>query len=414
MKCDYDIVIIGGGMVGASLACALSASRYRIALVETHPVGRPGQPSYDERTVALSYGSKRIFAGMGIWQDVESFATPIRSIHVSERGSFGVTRFDHAEQGVEALGYVVVNRALGQCLYTRISQQKNVTIMMPALLRAYSIDDEGVTVTVQLGSASDKQKMLKLRCRLLVAADGSGSAVRKQAGIGVRRLSYDQSAIVANVTPQRQHRYVAYERFTDSGPLALLPMSEGRCSLVWSNKKNDVESILTISDGEFLERLQHRFGYRLGKFVKVGARHAYPLSLILAREVISQRIALLGNAAHSIHPVAGQGFNLALRDVAALAQLLIDIGEQDPGNGTVLMEFAHWCQDDLQKTIRFTDGLARLFTNPLLEMTPLRGIGLVVLDLLPPLRRVFARQTMGIAGRLTRLAAGQSLGVRTK
>jgi 2-octaprenyl-6-methoxyphenol hydroxylase len=191
-------------------------------------------------------------------------------------------------------------------------------------------------------------------------------------------------------------------------------MSGGRCSLVWSNEINDVESILTLSDREFLERLQHRFGYRMGKFVKVGARNAYPLSLILAREVTSQRIALLGNAAHSIHPVAGQGFNLALRDVAALAQLLIDIGEQDAGNRAVLTEFAHWCQDDLKKTIRFTDGLARLFTNPLLEMTPLRGIGLVALDLLPPVRRVFARQTMGIAGRLTKLAVGQSLGMLPK
>jgi 2-octaprenyl-6-methoxyphenol hydroxylase len=328
---------------------------------------------------------------------------------VSERGSFGVTRFDHTEQGVEALGYVIVNRALGQCLYTLISQQKNVTVIMPAHLRAYRIDHEGVTVTVERGSASDNQQMLELRSRLLVAADGSGSEVRKQAGIDVRRLNYDQSAIVANVTPQQHHRYVAYERFTDSGPLALLPMSEGRCSLIWSNSHNDVESLLALSDGEFLQRLQHRFGYRLGKFIRVGERNAYPLSLVLARDVVSSRIALLGNAAHSIHPVAGQGFNLALRDVAALAQLLIDVGDQDAGGEAVLREFACWRQDDLRKTIRFTDGLARLFTNPLLQMTPLRGIGLVALDLLPPLRRMFARQTMGIAGRLTRLAAGQAL-----
>lgn len=405
---DYDIVIIGGGMVGASLACALSTSRYRIAVVEAYPVGQSGQPSYDERTVALAYGSKRILAGLGLWRELEPFVTPIKSIHVSERGSFGVTRFDHNDQGVDALGYVVVNRTLGESLYAHISQQKNVSVIMPASLNDYHVDRDGVTVTVERGKDSDRQR-LELSCRLLVAADGSGSKVRELAGIDAHSVSYEHSAIVANVTPQADHHFVAYERFTDSGPLALLPMSKGRCSLVWSNTQNGAESLLNLSDSEFLHGLQNRFGYRLGKFVKVGARNAYPLSLIFARKVVSSRVALLGNAAHSIHPVAGQGFNLALRDVAALAQLLLDSGNQDAGSSQILEEFSRWRQDDLQKTIRFTDSLARLFTNPLLARTPFRGIGLVMLDLLPPLRRRFARQTMGISGRLSRLSAGQPL-----
>lgn len=409
MNHEYDIIIVGGGMVGASLAHALAASDYRIALLEAHAVGRSGQPSYDERTVALSYGSVRTFKALGLWDELKAFATPIKHIHVSERGRFGATRISHTEQGVEALGYVVINRALGECLYAQVSKQKNITIIMPARLRDFTVDPERVTVTVAPGPEAGEGTLLELHGRLLVAADGSASMVREQAGMQVRSFNYGHTAIVANVTPEHHHKYIAYERFTDTGPLALLPISQGRCSLVWSNREQDVDALLGLSDSEFLSRLQHRFGYRMGRLVKTGARSAYPLTLIEACEMVGPRLALLGNAAHSIHPVAGQGFNLALRDVATLAQLLVDGDEQDAGSEVVLNEFARWRRDDLRKTIRLTDALARVFTNPLVGMTHAGGLGLVVMDLIAPLRRMFARRTMGMAGRLPRLAVGQAL-----
>ena len=412
MTKKYDVVIIGGGMVGASLACALAESRYLVAMLEARPFGQPGQPSYDERTIALAYGSKRIFEGLGIWSCIEESATPIKSIHVSERGRFGVARFLSAEEDVEALGYVVPSRSIGRCLYQTLLTQHNVDVIAPARLRQLVVTTRHIVVHCDEHALdSSESKKTKLQGRLLVAADGSASTVRQQLGIGIRRLDYGQTAIVANVTPESNHHHTAYERFTDTGPVALLPMSEGRCSLVWSNAEGDVDDLMELSDDAFLQRLQVRFGYRLGRFVKVGKRHAYPLTLVQAHEIVSSRIALLGNAAHSLHPVAGQGFNLALRDVAVLAELLSNsvVSNNDPGNAMLLRNFAKWRQDDLKNTIRLTDGLARVFTNPLGIVAHGRSIGLSLLDMVTPLRHVFVRHTMGVSGHLPRLAVGLPL-----
>ena len=395
---DFDIVIVGGGMVGASLICALSASGYRIAMVETYPFGAQGQPSYDDRTVALAYGSKRLFEDMGLWSKIVPHVTPIKHIHVSERGRFGATRLCHRELGLDALGYVIENHALGKCLYAQLSQQQNLTTYVPARFKSYRLEPDSIVLTIDHNTESGKPNSLQLSCRLLIAADGSSSAVRERAGIEVRRVDYGQTAIVANVSSERNHGYIAYERFTDSGPLALLPMSEGRCSLVWSNADKDVDTIMGLSDIEFLDRLQLRFGYRLGRFTKVGARQSYPLSLVQARDVVSLRVALLGNSAHSLHPVAGQGLNLALRDVATLARLLMESADADIGNARLLERFSRWRKSDFNNTIRFTDGLARLFTNPLLGLVNVRGMGLVLMDILPPMRKLFARYGMGITG----------------
>ena len=409
MNCDFDIVIVGGGLVGASLACALSSTPFRIAIIEARPLGRSDQPSYDERTVALAFGSRRILDGMGLWESIAAEATPIESIHVSERGRFGVTRMRAQEENVAALGYVVANRVVGEQLYTRLSKQERLTIITPAQLRELKVSSDSVTLQIERKLGRNRAETITLRARLAVAADGSASVVRELVGIRVLREDYGQIAVVTNVTPQCHHGFVAYERFTDAGPLAVLPMSAGRCSVVWTHAESTAQATMVMDDDRFLKKLQAQFVYRLGRFLTAGKRHAYPLSLVQAQQVVKPRIALLGNAAHSLHPVAGQGFNLGLRDVAVLADLL---GENvaDPGCGSGLLRFANWRRGDLSRTIRLTDGLARLFTNPLLPLKQARSAGLVAMDLVPPLRRLLVRRTMGIAGRLPRLGAGLSLG----
>lgn len=409
MNCDYDIVIVGGGLVGASLASALSHTAYRIAIIEARPIGQPDQPSYDDRTVALAFGSRRILDGMGLWKSIKTEATPIKSIHVSERGRFGVTRMHAREENVEALGYVVANRIVGKHLYARFSKQDRLTVISPALLRDLKVSWDRVLLRIEQGVDRNRHATLGLRARLVVAADGSASVVRELVGIGVSREDYGQTAVVTNVSPERHHGFVAYERFTGAGPLAVLPMNGGRCSVVWTHADTSARAVMALDDSRFLKQLQAQFGYRLGRLLKVGDRHAYPLSLMRARQVVKPRIVLLGNAAHSLHPVAGQGFNLGLRDVAALADLLTE-GAADPGDGNALSRFANWRRGDLSRTIQLTDGLARLFTNPLLALTQVRSMGLVAMDVMPPLRRLLMRRTMGIAGRLPRLAAGLPLG----
>ncbi len=411
MTQDYDIIIVGGGMVGASLACALANTAYKIAILEAKPFGRSGQPSYDERSVALAYSSKNILSAMSLWPGIANSATPIRAIHVSERGRFGVVRLSSTDADVDALGYVVANHALGRCLYQKLASQTNFTVMAPTQLQSLRVESTGICVSVIWSPEHGGQSTEKLTTRLVVAADGSASLVRELVGIKIRRADYGQTAIVTNITPELDHQGTAYERFTDTGPLALLPMDGGRCSVVWTNLDRDVDAILGLDDASFLTRLQERFGYRLGPFKKVAKRHAYPLSLIKAHDIVASRVVLLGNAAHSLHPVAGQGFNLALRDVAVLAELLCEPTAEDidPGNEKILNQFARWREFDLNKTIRFTDTLARIFTNPLSIIARTRGLGLLALDFLPPLRHAFVRHGMGISGHLPRLAAGVPL-----
>jgi 2-octaprenyl-6-methoxyphenol hydroxylase len=411
MTPDYDIVIVGAGMVGAGLACALANSAYRIAILETKPFGRSDQPSYDERSVALAYGSKNILSALSLWPCIEHCATPIRAIHVSQRGHFGVVRLNSTDADVNALGYVVANHALGRCFYQKLVGGTNLTVIAPARVQGLRVGSTGVRVSVSCPPEQAGHSIEELTTRLVVAADGSASLVRELAGIKIRRAEYGQTAIVTTVTPERDHQGIAYERFTEAGPLALLPMDGGRCSVVWATLNRDVDAILNLDDASFLNRLQERFGYRLGRFKKAASRHAYPLSLIKAHNVAASRVVLLGNAAHSLHPVAGQGFNLALRDVAVLAELLCQptAEKQDPGSEKILNQFARWREFDLNKTIRFTDTLARIFTNPLGLIACTRGLGLLTVDFFPPLRRAFARHGMGITGSLPRLAAGVPL-----
>ncbi len=415
MQDDCDILIVGGGLVGATLACALANCDYRVVLLEARPLGTPGQPSYDERTVALSYSSRRIFEALGLWDELLQVATSINTIHISERGRFGVTRLHHADEDVDALGYVVANRNIGETLYKRLSAQKNLKVYSPSILNDLTLKSHCVSADVTFENKKSKNSRLHIETRVLIAADGADSRVRKQLGIDVQRDDYHQTAIVTNITTSKPHHNTAYERFTSSGPLALLPLSENRCSLVWTHNQCDVDATMQLDDVGFLYSLQECFGFRLGRFTKAGKRHAYPLSLLRATEVVRPRVALLGNAAHTLHPVAGQGLNLALRDVAVLAELLFAAAQQhdDPGNELLLKQYAAWRVQDLKRTVGFTDTLARVFTNPLAPLAHARGLGLVAVDLIKPLRKRLVEQSTGLRGGNTQLGCGLALGEYT-
>lgn len=405
-----DILISGGGLVGASLACALSGHGLRIGLVEAVAYGDPsvdpGQSAYDDRAIALAAGTQRIFAALGLWSALAARATPIHRIHVSDRGRFGCVRLDRADEGVTALGYVVLARDLGAVLGARLAGLDDVELISPARVTGVDFTDDNARVRIEVGAGGRE-----VDARLLVAADGAQSTLRDLLKIPTAVWEYGQTAVIANVTPGRPHEHVAYERFTDSGPLALLPMSEGRCALVWTLRDDQVDAVMALDDGAFLARLQERFGQRLGRLTRVGRRTAYPLRLVRARESVRPRLALIGNAAHTLHPIAGQGFNLGLRDVAALAEVLLEARRagRDLGAAAVLGRYADWRQGDHRRVIAFTDGLTRLFTSPLPPVAWVRDLGMLALDLCPPAKRLFARLTMGKAGRLPKLARGLGL-----
>jgi len=405
-ECDYDLIIIGGGMVGATLASALRDQSIRIGIIEAYPFGSSSQPSYDDRSIALAYGSRQIFAGMGLWQNLSPQVTPIHQIHVSNSGHFGVARLDRRESRVEALGYVVENRVVGGILSEVISSYENIDLITPAQLSDISVTKSQATVTYEQNNES-----YQITAPLVVGADGAMSRLRELLGIGIERREYEQSAIIANVSTELPHNNVAYERFTDTGPIALLPLGDDRCSLVWTVKPTEVEGLLEMEEREWLRLLQQRFGYRLGRFLRVGKRSSYPLALVRAEEQIASRVVLVGNAAHTLHPVAGQGFNLGVRDVAGLAQVIADKYKEgaDWGSISVLNEYGQWRRRDHRQVITFTDTMARLFTNSFPPVVVGRNLGLLALDLFPPLKNMFARRTMGMAGRLPRLARGIAL-----
>lgn len=404
---DYDLLIVGGGMVGASLAISLSGHGLRIGLVEAWLPGDPGQPSYDDRAIALAYGSKRIFDAMQVWDEFASDAEPIASIHVSDRGHFGFSHLSAQEESVPALGYVVTARRLGQGLLKHMQACPDVEVIAPAKVVAVSSDSATASVTID----SDGEQR-QITTRLLVAADGGNSFIREQLQIPTQRWEYGQTAIVTNITPAQAHNNVAFERFTDSGPVALLPMTEGRCAVVWTVRDEDVDAVLGLDDKAFLKAFQTRFGYRLGRFVKVGARASYPLSLLRVKESVRQRTVIIGNAAHTLHPIAGQGFNLGIRDVAALVEVVLDAHRQaaDIGDASTLAAYEAWRLGEQRDVAWATDALARVFSNPLSCISGMRNLGLLAVDALPGARHRLARHAMGVARRLPRLARGVSIG----
>lgn len=388
-----SLAIIGGGLVGASLALALQQGArergWKILLIEPFAPGDSYQPSYDARSTALSYGSRQIYQRLGVWSAIETRAAPITAIHVSDRGRFGAARLTAEDEQVPALGYVVENAWLGHCLWQALDGEV-VEWRCPAEVTRLDAVADGYRLTLADGT--------ELECDLAVLADGGRSGLREQLGIAVNDQPYQQSALIANVTPGHPHNGEAFERFTAEGPMALLPLPDDRCALVWTRPSMDAQRLLSLPDSAFLAELQDTFGFRLGGILQVGARHLYPLALIEAREQIRPHLAVLGNAAHSLHPIAGQGFNLSLRDTLALAETLLDSPAR-PGDFGVLQAYLRGQQLDQELTVGFSDRVTRLFSSSQTLLASGRTLGLLGLDLLPPAKRWFARQAMGLGTR---------------
>ena len=400
---SYDVAIVGGGMVGASFALALRGTRLRVLLIENVAPDSASQPSFDERTTALGNGSRQIFEGLGVWSAMSAEAAPIRSIHVSDAGRFGVARLDAKEQGVQAFGYVVPNRVIGRVLWQALESAPNVTLAVPAQLKHATLRDDGVLLEMTRDAAVEK-----VHASVAVAADGAGSVLRTCAGIDADVEDYDQVAIVVNAATDKPHAGEAFERFTASGPLAVLPTTGGGYTVVWAVRPARAAELLALGDEAFAAELLAAFGWRAGRWTRVGRRNQYPLALSRATETVAGRVVLIGNAAQALHPVAGQGFNLGLRDAATLAEMLAGAAA-DPDFTELLARFSAWRGEDRQGVTRFTDGLVKLFGSDLPGLGMVRNFGLLLFDLSPTAKRALSRVSWGFAGRMPRLARGLPL-----
>jgi 2-octaprenyl-6-methoxyphenol hydroxylase len=402
---EVDLAIVGGGLVGASLAIALRPTGLRVALVEGVAPDASLQPSFDDRTTALGNGTRRTFEALGLWQAIAPHAAPIRAIHVSDAGRFGFARLEAGAEGIEAFGYVVTNRALGAVLRAALADLPALDLRMPARVERVEIGAE--RVELHLAGAADP-----LRARLVVAADGAHSLVRQSAGLPAAVEDYGQVAIVAHVAAARRSDGTAYERFTPTGPLAVLPLHDGHFGIVWTLEPADAERVMALPDADYLAELQQCFGWRVGRLLRVGRRNAYPLRLTRAGQVAGARSVLVGNAAQALHPVAGQGFNLGLRDVATLAELLAERAGKpgfDAGAPELLAAFAARRTADRDGVTRFTDGLVKLFGDGRPGVGAARDLGLLLFDLSPTAKAALSQLSWGFAGRTPRLARGLAL-----
>lgn len=404
---EADVAIVGGGMVGASLALLLSSLNlgWRIRVIEAYPVTAQTdelQPSFDARSTALSHSSREIFEMLGLWSKLSPKLADISDVHVSDRGHIGHTLLQASEQNLPALGYVVENQWLGSVLMDALRQAPGVEVVAPAQVTNVKPVRGGVQLAL---SGSDVSAHLS--AKLLVIADGAQSKTRELLGIDTTTRDYGQVALIANISLQKGHGGVAYERFTDSGPMAMLPLQsvgqEARSALVWTLPPERAAELLEATDEEFLAELQDRFGHRLGQFQRVGRRYSYPIRLITSNEQVRSNVVVMGNAAHSLHPVAGQGFNLALRDVAVLVNELAKASADGAilGDLKVLHRYLKQQQVDQKQTILLSDLLPKVFGINSSPVALVRNLGLLALDTVPLLRHQFARLGMGLETRGT-------------
>ena len=403
MTSQYDIIIAGGGLVGASLAAALRGQPLRVAVVEPVPIKSGNQPSYDSKGLALSLSSVQILEHLGVWQELAGEACPIRKIHVSDRGHFGFVRLSSQDLQIDALGQVVTAHSLGQVLTGLLEKAENIDYLCPAGISDVRITYEQAHVTIT--TAGNEQT---LSAALLVAADGSNSGLRRQLGIPATVKDYQQTAIVSSVTTQRPHMHTAYERFTEHGPIALLPLSNGRFSLVYTVPAADAGAVMKLGKDRFQELLWDRFGRRLGRFTDIGNINQYPLKLIESEQQVMNRVVLLGNAAHTIHPNGAQGLNLCLRDTASLAEHLVAAisNGEDIGKLALLETYAAVRQLDQKRVTQFSDRLAGWFYNSNPFKVVVRNSGMLITDLVPSIKRNFMRQAMGVSGRQPSMVRG--------
>jgi len=403
---DYDVTIVGAGMVGASLACALAPSGLRIAIIEAVPLKNDYQPSYDDRGLTLSPSSKRILEHIDVWGDISSAISPIKKIHVSEQGRFGFTHLDASETNIKDLGYVVIARILGEALHEKMLSLKNISLICPAELKSFKRKDKMMTLEISNLGCSES-----ITTGLLVAADGSQSLVRRLADIRIDKYDFGQTAIVANVTTQKPNQATAYERFTHHGPVALLPIDEYRSVLILTVATKNRNRYMSMADAQFIDGVETEFGRRLGKLEKVGQRRCYPIMFIEAVKQYQQQLILLGNAAHTIHPNSAQGFNLGLRDVAGLTECIFEAIEKrlNIDDISILEKYVSLRLSDQKRVIKFTNRLASIFYNKNPLLIPARCLAMLLLDTLPIVKKTFIQQTMGISGLQPRIVRGQHI-----
>ncbi len=391
MTQDYDVLIIGGGLAGQCLALALHHTDLKIAIVEAYTQEALQQSPAGDRALALAKGSVEMLENLGIWQKAVDSATAIKHIHISDQGHFAKTRLSAEKQQVDALGYVITARDLEQQV-AALMATTTIEQISPARLEGIATDEQGAYISLRKDDES-----FTVSTKLLVGADGGQSTVRKLLAIQQTITDYQQSAIVTTIKTALPHQHIAYERFTSSGPLALLPLKDDY-AVVWTRKSEEAEQLVLASEAEFIEQLQACFGYKLGQFSLVSARRLFPLQLIRADTMHQQRAVIIGNAAHQLHPVAGQGFNLGLRDVMQLAEAILVAIEknEDIGAESLLQNYVQQRVKDHNQVIQFTDGVVKLFSNDFLPLAVARNAGLALLDTLPQVKSHLAQSAMGL------------------
>ena len=402
-----DVIISGGGMVGLTLALALGRGGLKVVVVDTLPPAETMVPAFDGRVSALAYAAIRMMRALEVWPHLEAHAQPIREILVSD-GAIGRTaspfslHFDAQEVGADSLGHIAENRHIRGALHAVMAVEKNITLIAPASIVSLTVGPGHAAARLSDGS--------EFQAALAVAADGRESRLRDQMGIGVIGWSYPQTGIVATVHHAKPHQGVAYEHFLPSGPFAILPMTGDRSSLVWTEAKDKTSAMLALDDDAFNAEVATRFGAHLGETQVVGGRWSYPLKFHLARDFVRPRFALAGDCAHGIHPIAGQGLNLGLKDAAALAETLLDAARlgRDIGTADVLKRYERWRRFDSFTLAASTDALNRLFSNDIAPLRHLRDLGLGIVDAIGPARRFFMRHAGGDVGKLPKLMKGEA------
>lgn len=392
---DYDIAVVGGGLGGASLACALADTGLSIALIEAVPFDAEPTAAMRARTIALAWGTRALFEELDLWPAMAAHATAIERLHVSQRGHFGVVRVAAQEYDVPELGYVLPIVAMIDTVRARLAQLEHVEVIAPARFEALTRAGDRMQLTLS-GDAAPQQ----LTTRLLVGADGANSSVREALGINARVDDYGQTAVVATLHTEYPHDACAYERFTPDGPVAILPRTADSSALVWSLERTQAEAACEADEAAFNAKLQDAFGQRLGRLQLAGPRGAFALRRVLAERAAAERAILIGNAGHFLHPAAAQGFNLTVRDALLLAAMLrerLDSPDFDPGNADLLAAWAEARRPDQHRVANFTDRIVRLFSNRLPGLAGARAAGLVGLSLLPAIRHDMARRSMGFA-----------------
>lgn len=403
MNPEFDILILGGGLVGSSLACALDGRGYRVGMVEASlPSVTP--PGFDERKLALAAASLNALSALEVLTCMPGAPSPIRRIHVSRAGDFGAVRLEARDSGRESFGGVVSARELGLGLERRLASLADLRMLRPNTVTAVQPQAEFVTVHLR-GEGGDATAPVVTTTRLLVAADGTRSFARGALGIGTEEHDYGQTLLVCSIATDRPADGTAYERFTEHGPVALLPLGR-EYGAICAVPRAEAASILALDDVEYIEYLQRRFGWRAGRIERVGKRSAYPIARVLAEHLCAPRAVLVGNAAQTIHPIGAQGFNLGLRDALTLAEIL-DEGA-DPGAADVLARYAAARSEDRERTLAFSDGLARLTANPSLPMQVMRSFGLLAMANVPGLSEPLVAGAMGFRGQVPKLARGRA------